>query len=400
MKSGWEMKRLGDVCEFQRGLTYSKNDEVEFSTNIVLRSNNVLLSSGQLDFAELRYINQKIEIPQNKKVKKGSILICTANGSKNHLGKVALIDEDYDYAFGGFMGLIKPINDLLPKFLYFAMISENYKTFISKLSDGANINNLKFSDLESFEIPVPPLAEQKRIVEKLDTVFAALAQAKAHTERNLANAKGVFEGFLEGVFLGEGWKKTILNEICSDVQYGTSTKSETTGKVVVLRMGNIQNSKIDWGNLMYSNEDDEIEKYKLSHNDILFNRTNSPEHVGKSAIYKGEQPAIFAGYLIRIIYKKDLINPDFLNYYLNSKIVREYGFSVMISSVNQANINGSKLKKYPINLPPLSTQQTLVAQLDALSHETKRLETIYTQKLAAIAELKKSILAQAFSGGL
>jgi len=92
MKKGWEIKKLGEVCEFQRGLTYSKKDEVEFSENIVLRSNNVDLETNRLDFSDLKYINKNVEIPENKKVIKGSLLICTANGSKIHLGKVALID--------------------------------------------------------------------------------------------------------------------------------------------------------------------------------------------------------------------------------------------------------------------------------------------------------------------
>jgi type I restriction enzyme S subunit len=164
MKQNWEIKRLGDVVEFQRGLTYSKKDEVDFSDNVVLRSNNVDLFRNQLDFSELKYINSSIEIPENKKVKKGSLLICTANGSKRHLGKVALIDDDYNYAFGGFMGLINPKQKLDSKFLFYLMTSDNYKKFINELSDGANINNLKFGDLGQFEITLPPLPEQQRIV--------------------------------------------------------------------------------------------------------------------------------------------------------------------------------------------------------------------------------------------
>jgi hypothetical protein len=90
-KKGWEIKKLVEVVDFQRGLTYSKNDEVDYSNNIVLRSNNVDLQKNQLDFKEIKYINPSIEIPENKKVKKGSLIICTPNGSKSHLGKVALI---------------------------------------------------------------------------------------------------------------------------------------------------------------------------------------------------------------------------------------------------------------------------------------------------------------------
>lgn len=199
---------------------------------------------------------------------------------------------------------------------------------------------------------------------------------------------------------GEGWGERKLGELCDNVQYGTSSKSKDKGKVAVLRMGNIQDNRFVWDKLVFTDNEEEIEKYHLRYNDVLFNRTNSPELVGKSAIYKGEQPAIFAGYLIRLNRKEDLIDADFLNYYLNSTRTRNYGFSVMSSSVNQANINGSKLKEYPIILPPLSDQQAIVQNLDALSAETKKLEAIYQKKIEELEELKKSILQKAFSGEL
>lgn len=97
--------------------------------------------------------------------------------------------------------------------------------------------------------------------------------------------------------------------------------------------------------------------------------------VGKVAIYKGEFPAIFAGYLIRINYKIDILNPIYLSYVLNSETIRNYGFSVMSKSVNQANINGSILKTYKIPLPPLSEQQTIVAEIEAIEAQIAALET-------------------------
>ena len=111
-------------------------------------------------------------------------------------------------------------------------------------------------------------------------------------------------------------------------------------------------------------------------------------------------PAIFAGYLIRIHRKEDLLDADYLNYYLNSKIAMDYGKTVVISSVNQANINGAKLKSYPIPCPTLKEQQIIVQKLDSLSAETKKLEAIYQQKLTDLGELKKSILQKAFNGEL
>lgn len=89
--AGWKVEKLGDVVDFQRGLTYSKKDEVDYSSNIVLRATNVDVNTNTLDFSELKYINEKIVVPKERKVRKGSLIICTASGSKSHLGKVAQI---------------------------------------------------------------------------------------------------------------------------------------------------------------------------------------------------------------------------------------------------------------------------------------------------------------------
>jgi type I restriction enzyme S subunit len=249
-------------------------------------------------------------------------------------------------------------------------------------------------------IRIPPLAEQRRIVGILDEAFAGIATAKANAEKNLQKARALFESHLHAILRTKKWHWKTLGELCDGVEYGSSAKSKTEGRVPVLRMGNIQNGRLDWKDLAYSDDESEIAKYLLKHNDVLFNRTNSPELVGKTAIYKSERPAIFAGYLIRIKRKEGLLDGDFLNYFLNSQIALDYGKTVVISSVNQANINGAKLKGYPIPAPSVSEQRDIVKQLDDLQEETQRLESINQRKLSALDELKKSLLHQAFSGQL
>jgi type I restriction enzyme S subunit len=209
------LKLLGDVCDFQRGLTYSKSDEVDISANVVLRATNIDLATNTLALDKLKHISDKTFVPDIKKVKNGSLMICMASGSKGHLGKVAYIDRDYGFAFGGFMGLITARENLLPRYLFHLMTSKGYKDFISGLSDGANINNLTFDKLRAFPVPVPPLPEQQRIVALLDEAFAGLATAKANAEQNLLNARALFESHLQSVFSqrGEGWMETSVKGI-------------------------------------------------------------------------------------------------------------------------------------------------------------------------------------------
>ena len=215
----WETKTLGELCEFQRGLTYGKSDEVDASKNVVLRANNVDLATHTLDLTDLRYISNSITIPAAKKVRKGSLLICTASGSKSHLGKIAYVDEDYGYAFGGFMGQITPTPGIYGRYLFHALTSSKYKAFIEALSDGVNINNLKFDDLRQFSVSVPPLPEQQRIVAILDEAFEGIATAKANAEKSLQNALELFKSYAKGVFSrgAERWSIRTLDQISTNL---------------------------------------------------------------------------------------------------------------------------------------------------------------------------------------
>ena len=299
---------------------------------------------------------------------------------------------DFDFVLGADgVKVLQPREFLFGKFLFYQLQSVNLD-FLGYARH--------YRLLRELDIVYPSPSEQKRIVGILDEAFEGIATAKANAEKNRQNARTIFESHLNAIVLEKKWKWTILGNLCDGVEYGSSAKSRKEGKVPVLRMGNIQDGQLDWESLVYTDDSDEIAKYLLKHNDVLFNRTNSPELVGKTAIYKSEMPAIFAGYLIRIHRKKDVLDADYLTYFLNSQIALDYGKTVMISSVNQANINGAKLKGYPIPVPSISDQRIIVKTLNDLQEETRRLETIYQQKLTALDALKKSLLHQAFTGEL
>lgn len=196
------------------------------------------------------------------------------------------------------------------------------------------------------------------------------------------------------------WYWDTLGNITSGVEYGTSAKSQESGSVPVIRMGNIQQGVIDWDDLVYTSDEQEIKQYELKAGDVLFNRTNSPELVGKTAIYKGEQPAIFAGYLIRVNHYSNLIDSNFLNYYLNSHIAKTYGNSVKTDGVNQSNINGEKLQNYPFPFCSLEEQLEIVKIISNFLDKEKVTRQYLDSELKRAHLLKQSILQKAFSGEL
>ena len=167
----------------------------------------------------------------------------------------------------------------------------------------------------------------------------------------------------------KSWVWTSVGEVCSNIQYGSSQKSSPTGKIVVLRMGNLQNGRIVLDKLVYTSDPKEIERYPLEYNDLLFNRTNSKELVGKVAIYKNEIPAIYAGYLVRL--HPILIDSDYLNYVMQSQYYWIYCQNVRSDAIGQSNINAEKLKRFVFPLPPLQEQRRIV---DVISRIMTKIE--------------------------
>ena len=200
--------------------------------------------------------------------------------------------------------------------------------------------------------------------------------------------------------LPDGWFWERLGLMTLGVEYGTSAKSQPEGKVPVLRMGNMQNGKIDWTDLVYSDNDEEIKQYLLKKGDVLFNRTNSPELVGKTSIIETDEKAIFAGYLIRINHLKEITDGRYLTYFLNSMIAKKYGNFVKTDGVNQSNINGQKLINYPFVFCSLKEQKEVADILEQKLTACDQLAAELAKQLKQAELLKQAILKAAFSGGL
>ncbi|MDD5198195.1 MAG: N-6 DNA methylase [Terrimicrobiaceae bacterium] len=219
---------------------------------------------------------------------------------------------------------------------------------------GAQLPRIGWSSFAQLQIPLPPLEVQKEIVAEIEGYQEVINGARA-----------VLDHYRPHIPIHADWPMVPLAEVCESFQYGSSLKSSENGEVVCLRMGNIQNGKIDWSDLKFAPPDEDLEKYLLSPNDVLFNRTNSPIHVGKTGIYRGERPAVFAGYLIRLNYRKEKIMGQYLNFCLNTKEAKEFCLRVKTDGINQSNINATILGTFAVPLPPLATQQAIVAEIEA-----------------------------------
>jgi type I restriction enzyme S subunit len=188
-KDKWNKIALNKCCEFHRGVTYSTNDEVDTDGIGILRANNINAENSKLNFENLRLIRKDAKVKEAQKLRKYDVLICTASGSLEHIGKVAFAKEDTQYYAGGFMGIVRPIKkEIEPNLLFNIFLSENFTSFIQNQRAGTNIQNLKFSNLEGFEIPLPPLEEQKQIAALFQSIETAMEQVDGQ-EKNLLQLK-------------------------------------------------------------------------------------------------------------------------------------------------------------------------------------------------------------------
>lgn len=399
----WELCTFDDVCTPTEQVIPKEDTEFFY-----------------IDISSVDRISKKIISPQRiigkdapsrarKLIKTGDVIVSM---TRPNLNAVALVGSEYDGQIASTGFEILRSNGVDPRWIGYLVRTNEFIDAMTSLVQGALYPAIRGKDVRAHQIPVAPLAEQRRIADKLDTT---LARVDALNNR-LARITPLLKRFRQSVLaaatsgrLTEDWRvssqaenewlSVSLKEVASDFSYGSSAKSAKSGKVPVLRMGNIQDGALDWTDLVYTSDPEEIEKYKLEKGDVLFNRTNSPELVGKTAIFQGEQEAIYAGYLIRIKCSEKLI-PEYLNYCLGSPMGREYCWQVKSDGVSQSNINAKKLAAFEFLLPPIEEQTEIVRRVASLFAFADRLEARLQSAQTAAERLTPALLAKAFRGEL
>ncbi|MCB6470766.1 restriction endonuclease subunit S [Coprococcus comes] len=428
----WEWLRLGSIGDWGSGATPSRSVPEYYGGDIPW------LKTGDLNDGHIEYIPEKISHLALEKTSvrlnpTGSVLIAMYGAT---IGKVGILT--FPATTNQACCACLPI-EIYNEYLFYFLMSQ--KVAFVKQGEGGAQPNISKAKIVATLMPLPPLAEQYRIVAKIKEVIPHIEYyGEIHSSVSSLNAsfpnllkKSILQEAVQGklvpqdptdepasvllehiraekeqlikagkikrdknesiIFrrdnshyekldgierciddeipfeIPESWAWTSVGEVCSNIQYGSSQKSSSIGKIAVLRMGNLQNGRIVLDKLVYTSDLKEIEKYPLEYNDLLFNRTNSKELVGKVAIYKGEIPAIYAGYLVRV--HPILIESDYLNYVMQSQYYWIYCQNVRSDAIGQSNINAEKLKHFIFPLPPLQEQKRIV---DRISRIFSRIE--------------------------
>lgn len=291
---------------------------------------------------------------------------------------------------------------MLPEFFNYYSQSSDYLSTVDSETTGTTRKRISRSKLAQTPIPVPPISEQHRIVALLDDAFAGIATARAHAEQNLQNARVLFESHLQSVFTerGEGWVDRRLASLCRDItvgHVGPMKKEYKESGVPFLRSQNIRPFEVSMDNAMFIDDafHSALKKSQLRPGDVAIVRTGYP---GTAAVIPPELPDSNCSDLV-IIRPDKGINPHFLAAFFNSAYGKQLVLGKIVGAA-QKHFNITAAKEVMLHVPPIEKQRSIVEMVDSLREETQRLESLYQRKLAALDELKQSLLHQAFSGRL
>ena len=273
-----------------------------------------------------------------------------------------------------------------PRFFYYALKSQ-------RIPDTGY--NRHFKWLKESLYHVPTLNEQTHIADTLDTLstLITLCKTKIFLFDELVKSRFV-EMFGDPVTNPMGWKIGTIGEIATDVKYGTSAKASDTGKYKYLRMNNLTyDGGLDLSDLKYIDvSDDELEKYVVRKGDILFNRTNSTELVGKTALFDFDEDMVIAGYIIRVRLQKK-ISPVFFTRFMNLEQMKTQLRTMAKGAVNQANINVQEMKSIKVYLPPLALQN----EFAAFAQQADKSKLVLRQLLEKQCTLKAALMQEYFA---
>lgn len=402
----WEVVRLGDAFEIQQGKALSRKHQQGISPYPFLRTANVRW--GKIDLSTVDEMDFTDEETDKYALQLNDLLVCEGG----EIGRTAMWrQEPGTYCYQNHLHRLRTTQkDILPAFyMYWMQAAFLLLNAYLGVAIKTTIPNLSQSRLSGFLLPKPPLPEQRRIAHVLST----LQQAIAAQEDVIAAARELKRSLMQRLFTyGSGpepaptqeteigvipahWEIVQLGNVLETTQYGLSVRADHTSRFPMLRMNNLSDGRVDISDLKYVDlDEDGFAKFRMRKGDVLFNRTNSYELVGKTAIFDLEGDFVFASYLIRVVPHVKRLLPEYLNYYLNWRDAQDRLRMLATRGVSQSNISATKLKRFVIGLPPVAEQEESIGFLLAVDAKI----AAEKQRQAALQALFQSALQQLMTG--
>ncbi|MGO8255561.1 restriction endonuclease subunit S [Rhizobium ruizarguesonis] len=344
-----------------------------------------------------------------RRIRRGDVLFSTV---RTYLKNIAVVPDDLDGEITSTgIAVLRPSDAILSAFLFALVRSEGFVRPLSLKQDGTLYPAITDSDLLNHQIPLPPVAEQKRIVAKLAALNAKSARARTELARIETLVSRYKQAVLSKAFSGEltsaevsNWALCTLGGLALDVRYGTAAKCTYAPDLTpVLRIPNVANGRIDLLDLKHASfNEKEIRKLALNKGDLLVIRSNgSLDLVGRSAVVDSEAAGmLFAGYLIRIRLDLSKALPPFIQCWMQSFAVRRTIEDAAKSTSGVNNVNSQQLQALQLHLPPLEEQHEIVRHIESAFAKIDRLAKEAKRALELVGRLDEAILSKAFRGKL
>jgi type I restriction enzyme, S subunit len=395
MKNEWQTKKLGEICEIERG--GSPRPIQNFITTDPKGINWIKIGDATASGKYIYKTEEKIKpegVKRSRMVYDGDFILSNSMSfGRPYIMKTTGCIHD------GWLVLRQPKVD--PDYLYYVLSSDLLFNQFDQLAAGSTVRNLNISLAKSVEIPYPPLPEQQRIVGILDETFEGIATAKANAKKNLQNARALFDSHLDCVFTqrSAGWEQKTLEEVATTFGRGKSKHRPRNaphlygGKYPFVQTGDIRNS--DHVILEYSQTYSEagLAQSKLWPKGTIC--ITIAANIAETAILGFD--ACFPDSVIGVVANPKEAEIGFIEYLLQSFKER---LQAKGKGSAQANINMGTFEHERFPFPSVGEQQQIVAKLDVLREETRRLADLYEDKASALEALKKSLLNEALSGNL
>ncbi|MFT5632606.1 MAG: type I restriction enzyme S subunit [Rubritalea sp.] len=391
--SEWEVKELGELVEKIETTDPRKNPAQQFQYVDVSGVSNVTLSVTYVQ----NILGQDAPSRARRVIRTDDVIFATVRPT---LKRIALISSEFDSQIcstGYFVMRTK--KELLSKFLFFFLQSDAFMKRMESLQKGASYPAVTDGEVRSQLIPIPTLAEQKRIVAILDEAFEGLATATAHTQQKLQNAQELFQSTLQSTFqqIGKDWTVKKLSEIAESCLGKMLDKRKNKGALQPY----LRNKSVRWFDFDLEDvtemkfEEKEFERYSAKKGDVLICEGGYP---GRAAIWESEEPIFFQKAVHRVRFNDPVFNRWLLYLLYHKDFTGE--LSEHFTGAGIQHFTGKALSNFPIPHGPSKEVDKHVKKLDALSAATRALEALYQSQLTAYTELKQSLLAKAFAGEL
>jgi len=392
MNSRWESKELSNVAAINYGYTDSASSEPIGPRFLRITD----IQNDQVDWNEVPYCKIDSSSLPKYRLASGDIVFARTGATT---GKSFLVRDPPTAVFASYLIRLRLSNScLLPQFVSYFFQTESYWRSIEDGSSGSAQGGFNATKLGALNIPIPPVTEQQRIVGILDEAFEGIATAKANAEKNLQNARALFESHLQAVFTrrGPGWIEKPLSEVCAITSTLVDPRKKEFLDLIHVGAGNIESKTGALTELKTAREEKLISgKFSFDQSMVLYSKIRP--YLMKVA--RPEFDGLCSADMYPLTPVQGEVTRDYLFHLRLSKSFTDYAIAGS-ARAGMPKVNRDHLFDFKVWLPNVTTQKVLAAELDTLHVKSQRLESIYEMKLSALEALKKSLLHQAFAGKL